>query len=52
MRFAVRQFVFGLLVSMFFAGPASAQYMKITTDNPQQATLTVPFYAVVGSFEG
>jgi hypothetical protein len=26
--------------------------LKITTDNPNQAALTVPFYAIVGSFEG
>ena len=38
MRFAARCFVFGLLVSMYFAGTASAQYMKITTDNPTDNT--------------
>ena len=38
MRFAARYFVFGLLVSMYFAGTASAQYMKITTDNPTDNT--------------
>src|SRR3954469_3649670 len=34
MKFAVRHFVLGLLISMCFAGSAAAQYMKITTDNP------------------
>ena len=38
MRFAARCFVFGLLVSMYFAGTASAQYMKIITDNPTDNT--------------
>ncbi|HYQ89642.1 MAG TPA: Ig-like domain-containing protein, partial [Candidatus Binatia bacterium] len=38
MRLAVRNLALGLLVSMFFAGPASAQYMKITTDNPSDNT--------------
>ena len=38
MRFAVRRFIFGLLVSMCFAGSASAQYLRITTDNPTDAT--------------
>src|SRR5689334_18393221 len=38
MKLAVRHFVFGMLISMFFAGAASAQYMKITTDNPADNT--------------
>ncbi|HXF59531.1 MAG TPA: hypothetical protein VN539_06880, partial [Candidatus Saccharimonadales bacterium] len=42
MRFAVRHFVLGLLISMFFAGSATAQYMKITTDNPADNTRMRP----------
>src|SRR5258705_1185381 len=42
MRFAVRHFVLGLLISMFFAGSATAQYMKITTDNPSDNTRMRP----------
>jgi len=38
MKFAVRHFVLGLVVSLFFAGSASAQYLKITTDNPTDNT--------------
>src|SRR6185295_10612804 len=42
MRFAVRHFVLGLLISMCFAGTATAQYMKITTDNPTDNTRMRP----------
>ncbi|HEY2923592.1 MAG TPA: Ig-like domain-containing protein, partial [Candidatus Eisenbacteria bacterium] len=38
MKFAVRLFVLGLMVSMYFATPAAAQYMRITTDNPGDNT--------------
>src|SRR6185503_1265830 len=38
MRFAVRQLVLGILISMCFAGTASAQYLWITTDNPADST--------------
>jgi len=38
MRLAVRHFVLGILISMFWAGAASAQYMRITTDNPTDNT--------------
>ncbi len=38
MRFSVRHLILGLLVFMCSAGSASAQYMKITTDNPTDNT--------------
>src|SRR5437762_9147819 len=42
MRFAARCFVFGLLISMCCAGSASAQYMRILTDNPTDNTKMRP----------
>ena len=38
MRFAVRQLVLGLMISLCCAGIANAQYLKITTDNPTDNT--------------
>ena len=38
MRLAVRQLVLGILISMSFAGVASAQYLWIKTDNPADST--------------
>src|SRR5882672_11649639 len=42
MRFAARCFVFGLLISMCFAGVASAQYMRLISDNPADPTKMRP----------
>jgi len=38
MKSAVRHFVLGLSILLVAAGPASAQYLKITTDNPTDNT--------------
>ncbi|HEY3155118.1 MAG TPA: Ig-like domain-containing protein, partial [Candidatus Eisenbacteria bacterium] len=38
MKTAVRLVALGMLISACFAGPAAAQYIKITTDNPTDNT--------------
>ena len=38
MKFAVRPLALGLLLLAFGAGPAAAQYMKLTSDNPTNNT--------------
>ena len=42
MRFTPRLFLLGVLLTMLCAGTASAQYMKITTDNPTDNTRLRP----------
>ena len=38
MKFAVRNLILSLLISMTFVGSASAQYMKLVSDNPTDNT--------------